>query len=455
MLIGIVTGRPKRLSLLLGLRVLVQPATFRFLLGFFTLCDTSNLARLSLSLMAAESGSKEHLSNQEFGRVRDTLKEKLALNPNDISVRNRLGLILLTLNEYEEAVLEFRLSLKLDPGNLEAANNLALALTKTGQLDEAIDLCENLIKRFPFSPDLHSNYALALWQQASEARSAEWGRVIAEFRKALLYRPQDADVLNNLGMAFGQKGDMDSSEEQFRKALRLKPDFFKARTNLAVVLRRKQRYEEALRELRASLRQAPEFVETHYQLGIVFLDMGNLESAVSEWQLAITLDPDYSKAYYSLSSALHRLGRQAEARTAQEKFISLEQARREFVEARVHNTRGLQAAQVGNLDQALEEFGLAVQGSPKSASFRNNLGFVLARKQQFPSAIEQFRQAVLLKNNYAMAYYNLGLALSSMGQEQTAADAFRRAKHLDPRFELPAFVGRNSSDKAAHEQSSP
>jgi len=390
--------------------------------------------------LAGEATGVSHPSFEAFKVQRDSLQREVTLYPHDADRHNRLGLVLLELQDFDKAVTEFRISSKLRPESLTFAVDLALGLTKIGALDEALLLYEDLISRNPTAPELYSNYGLALWQKSAADRTLNLEPAIAAFQKSIQYRPGDAGLHNNLGMVLKEKGDLEGAISEFRRAIELKPGFAISHANLGAALRLIGRNEEALNEVRAALAHSPEHAEAHYLMASLLRDSGNLESAAEEFRLTIALKSDHAEAYYNLAAVLKRLNRPTEASLAHEKFLLLSQASKSAYNARLHNSRGVQAASAGNLELAIEEFSSAVQADTRFADAHNNLGWTLVRKQDLPSAIREFRQAILLRDDYAMAYYNLGLALWSTGQKQDAEGALRKANRLDPSLILPKFL---------------
>ncbi|MBW1859266.1 MAG: tetratricopeptide repeat protein [Deltaproteobacteria bacterium] len=62
------------------------------------------------------------------------------------------------------------------------------------------------------------------------------GKAISHYTEALLIRPDDPEVLNNLGIALSRQERLEDAAERFREALRIQPDFAEARHNLNAVL---------------------------------------------------------------------------------------------------------------------------------------------------------------------------------------------------------------------------
>ena len=197
-------------------------------------------------IFAAEANGVTRPSFEDFRAKKESLQRDLALYPHDADRHNRLGLVLLELQEFDKAVTEFRISSKLRPDSLTFAVDLALGLTKIGALDEALLLYEDLIKRNPTAPELYSNYGLALWQKSAADRALNLEPAIAAFQKSIRHRPGDAGLHNNLGMVLKEKGDLEGAISEFRRAIELKPGVAMSHANLGAALRLIGQNEEAL-----------------------------------------------------------------------------------------------------------------------------------------------------------------------------------------------------------------
>jgi Flp pilus assembly protein TadD len=60
---------------------------------------------------------------------------------------------------------------------------------------------------------------------------------IPHYQLALVRRPDDAELYNNLGAAWAQLGELDEAILQFRRALELQPNFADAQRNLNQAVR--------------------------------------------------------------------------------------------------------------------------------------------------------------------------------------------------------------------------
>jgi Flp pilus assembly protein TadD len=98
-----------------------------------------------------------------------------------------------------------------------------------------------------------------------------------------------------------------------------------------------------------------------------------------------------------------------------------------------HNSRGIELADRGWLDEAIKEFRRAIELDPDSAHAHDNLATVLSEKKLFREALQEYLAAVRLEPESATTHYNLACFLASHGPEMCAAE-YREAIRLDPEY---------------------
>jgi len=96
-----------------------------------------------------------------------------------------------------------------------------------------------------------------------------------------------------------------------------------------------------------------------------------------------------------------------------------------------HNSRGIELADRGWLDEAIKEFKKAIDLDPHSAHAHDNLATVYAAKKLFREAVSEYLTAIRLEGDSATAHYNLACFLSTHGTEMAIAE-YREAIELDP-----------------------
>ncbi len=98
-----------------------------------------------------------------------------------------------------------------------------------------------------------------------------------------------------------------------------------------------------------------------------------------------------------------------------------------------HNSRGIELADRGWLDEAIREFQKAIELDPRSAHAHDNLATVYSEKQLHREALREYLTAIELEPDSATARYNLACFLATHGPEMAEAE-YQEAIQLDPKY---------------------
>jgi|HubBroStandDraft_4_1064222.scaffolds.fasta_scaffold312260_1 tetratricopeptide (TPR) repeat protein len=118
----------------------------------------------------------------------------------------------------------------------------------------------------------------------------------------------------------------------------------------------------------------------------------------------------------------------------------------------LHNSRGIELAERGWLDEAIKEFKHAIKMAPNNAQGYDNLANVYADKGELIEALASYTKALSLEPDNGGALHNLGCFLANHGN-QLALSCFQNAYQLEPDlFESRFNLGLCLAAEAKHEQ---
>ena len=101
-------------------------------------------------------------------------------------------------------------------------------------------------------------------------------------QQALHWRPDAAELHDDLGLAYLQQDRCAEAERHFHRAAELKPDSAEMHNNLGVALARQKKQDEAVNCFRQALRLEPRYVEAHTNLGFVLRRPGRARSGAGQ-----------------------------------------------------------------------------------------------------------------------------------------------------------------------------
>ncbi len=145
------------------------------------------------------------------------------------------------------------------------------------------------------------------------------------------------------------------------------------------------------------------------------------------WSDAGKKSPNSAIAIQNLGHGLYLEGRLDEAIEQYEIALRLKP---ELVDAQMN--LGVAYYKKGLLDKAIERYLIALKLEPGFAEAHNNLGLVLMDKSWNDKAIEHYKIALKLKPNFAEAHHNLGAAYGNKGMIDDAIREFEIALKLNP-----------------------
>jgi Flp pilus assembly protein TadD len=134
------------------------------------------------------------------------------------------------------------------------------------------------------------------WLQTSYWRNSE-----TLFTHALAVTSNNDVALNNLGIIFLDKGQLDDAISKLQAAVDLRPENAPAHDNLAKALLKKGQVAEAMVHYRKFLELEPANVEARNTLGTALIQQGNLREAIDQWQEVLALQPENGNAASNLA----------------------------------------------------------------------------------------------------------------------------------------------------------
>ena len=134
------------------------------------------------------------------------------------------------------------------------------------------------------------------WLQTSYWRDSE-----TLFTHTLAVTSNNDVALNNLGIVFLDKGQLDKAIANLQEAIDLRPENGPAHDNQAKALLQKGRLPEAMVHYRKFLEIQPGNVEARNTLGTALIQQGRVSDAIAQWQEAMAIQPDNGNAASNLA----------------------------------------------------------------------------------------------------------------------------------------------------------
>ncbi|MFB0565567.1 MAG: sulfatase-like hydrolase/transferase [Candidatus Aminicenantaceae bacterium] len=188
---------------------------------------------------------------KKFEEAIHILKQGIEKIPRSEILLSRLGHTYLVLGRLEKALESMQAVLKTNSRYFDALLASAWILGIMGRKEEALGYFEKAIEIEPENKFLRMNYALNL------ATSGRTHQALEAYNSLKTDYPDDYRIYQNLGITYGNLGELDKSIQNLKKAIEIHPtplSFY----NLAVALRKKGNLEEAIYYLKLYLENLSE-----------------------------------------------------------------------------------------------------------------------------------------------------------------------------------------------------
>jgi len=281
------------------------------------------VAELNYSIASAVSGETSDSYTLLFSRMAEFL------NPDHVDALLLSAGLLESLESYDLATKSYDRVPREHPAFLSAELGRAGALRRSGKSDAAIEVLSQLGESHGDQPDVHVELgdvlrrmerygeatvpydrAIEIYGEPQEfhwpvyfargithEREGLWDKAEADFRQALLLRPEQPQVLNYLGYSFVEmKTNLDEALDMIERAVALEPESGYIADSLGWVYYQLGRYEEAVDPMERAVELVPVDPIITDHLGDVYWAVGRKREAEFQWLRALSFDPEEDEA---------------------------------------------------------------------------------------------------------------------------------------------------------------
>jgi cytochrome c-type biogenesis protein CcmH/NrfG len=127
------------------------------------------------------------------------------------------------------------------------------------------------------------------------SRSELSARIVGPLLEQLKTRPNDADLLVNIGNGYYDAKDYANAIDYYQKALKLRPDNVDVRTDMATAIWYLGDADGAIKQYELALKFQPTHAQTLFNMGIVrWQGKKDGRGAVQVWERLLASNPGYS-----------------------------------------------------------------------------------------------------------------------------------------------------------------
>jgi len=301
--------------------------------------------------------------------------------------------------------------------------NLAGAVRahRAGRLREAIAGYEGLLERTPDDADILQLLGVALAQLGSCADAVMF------LARSLELKPDRPTVLLNLAHALHTLGREEEALQACNRALALDGSLSGGYRTRAAALIALGRHEEALANAGQAVRLALEDGGAHADLGVALEAVGREREALQCFERAVALDPNLAAPHHNRAMLLARSGEHERALQSFDRALALQPHH-----AALHANRANTLRELGRLSEAEQSYSLALAIEPDDAVTLHSRALVRYLQRRYVEALRDFDALAALGNENAPALVGRGATLVALRRHGEALAPLERAIQLLP-----------------------
>ena len=222
------------------------------------------------------------------------LNKKMLKYPNSSILFNIRGAILASKNILDEAIINYKKSIKINTNYAQAYNNLGIAFHKLNKIDTAIINYKKALSLKKDFAEAFNNLGNAYIDFDKPKDSLQY------FNKALEFNPSYAEAYNGIGAANEKLGNKNDALKNYQKATEIKPDYAEAYNSLGTLYSNLSKFDESLSNYKKAIQLKTNYEKAYNNLGNLLSNLGKFDEATNAYKQAIKIKPDYPKAYSNL-----------------------------------------------------------------------------------------------------------------------------------------------------------
>jgi len=272
---------------------------------------------------------------------------------------------------------------------------------------------------------------IAVWKDSISL----WSDVIEKNELAVV-------AYNNRGSAFKDVERVQEAIADFSKAITYKPDYKSSLYNRGTAYKDINKFPEALADFNKALLLDPDFVEAYHNRGLTLDQMGKTDLAIKDFTKALAYNANDVKVYVNRGVSYGKTGQMDLAIADFSKAISIDPKN-----ADAYSDMGLAHSHKKMYDEAISYFNKAIAFKEKFTDAYFNRAMAYRGISKYKEAIADLTYAISVKPDFTMAYYQRAEFYKEIKMKNEACNDFQisyqkglRSPLLD--YELKNYCGK-------------
>ena len=268
-------------------------------------------------------------------------------------------------------------------GDIVSVNMLCVPKNSTIKIEQMKRITNS--SEHPMQKQTDANVEALIVQANNAHKNKDYKKAIKLYHKILIYKPNDYNLHNHLGMILEKTGAISQAIDAYQNAIKINPKFSKGINNLGVVLYKQKRYVESADIFQIALDTDPSYYEVYSNMGAALNKAKKYDEAIKSLETAIEKMPKHSGAYTNLGNVYNKLHEYKKASKCHEKSIELEPDG-----YNAYSNLGTSYKNLGFTNKAITSYKKACELKPDFENAHFDLSTVYLSKGDFIHGLEEY-----------------------------------------------------------------
>jgi len=238
----------------------------------------------------------------------------------------------------------------------------------------------------------------------------EYSQALHYVKRVLAKAPNDAVALNELGILLRLQGDYPQALATFQQLLDLDPKNKQALDGLAMTYRAMKDYAQALATYQQQLKVYPNNKQALDGLAITYREMGNYAQALTTYQQQLKVYPNNKQALDGLAITYREMGNYAQALTTYQQKLKVYPNDKQALDGKAMTYR-----EMGNYAQALVTYQQKLKVYPNDKEALDGLAITYREMGNYAQALATYQQQLDRDPTNKQALDGLAITYREMG----------------------------------------
>lgn len=348
------------------------------------------------------------------------LEEEIKKTPKLANVKECLEVKQLLTEAWISASSRDALTIEIQMDNADRCNHRARFYAKLGDEQAALAEYSRAIELQPESAVFYANRA------QSYVALTQPDKALSDLTKAIELEPQNADRFFDRANFHTQQKDYSDALDDINQAIELRPKDTTLIVNRAVVYRYLDREEDVLADLSRVIKIVPDSPDGYLIRAEYYAQKGNYQAALSDYSQAIGLRADNYAAFVRRSGVYRALRQYKPALSDLERAIELRP-----VDVTILALRGRVHAEAGNYQVALGDYTQAIQIKENDPELYAARAKIYAYLEKYQQAIVDLNRSVETQSDRGVYYHFRALSYVDIEDYEAALTDLDTSDKLD------------------------